>query len=336
VRACALRTALLKPHEWEVVSAIDSSTEIIAWFKERGALPEEVTDVADAERAAHQAVIHSSSALLRFARGELGDMLRFFLRYYDLINLESVIQRIHAMVEGTPTQGIPYDTGSMGLFDDVLGDVTNFAALSRLVKGTPFAAAYEAGLGRYYEDEDVSRLVEGIEVVFFAEWVKAAQACGFRLKNGTDNSGLAVFLAERIIESAVRLKVHREAEQSRVVEWLSLVTDEKGLDTCLEAIASDDEDEAVMALAHLLLPKALLAKAGLPRRSEAKAGALSLLRVVVLRRALKAGRGIVFSADFLTSFLVLQIYQALELTLLLESKETGIADIPSAYGEVAA
>ena len=336
MRACALRTALLRPHEWEEVAGLDSATEIIARFKERGALPDDVTDVAAAERAAHQAVIHSSSALLRFAQGAMGELLRSFLHYYDLINLESVIQRIHAMVEGAHAQGIPYDTGSMGVFDEVLGDATNFAALSRLVRGTPFASAYEAGLQRYYEDEDVSRLIETIEVAFFSAWVDAAERCGFTLKQGTDNSGLAVFLVERIIESAVRLKIHRDAEQSRVVEWLSLVMDEKGLDACLNALDADDDDEAVMALAALLLPQKLLAKAGLSRRSEAKADALSVLRVVVLRRVLQAGRGISFSPDFLTSFLVLQIYQALELTLLLESKETGIADIPSAYGEVAA
>ncbi len=344
VRACALRTALLRPHEWETVAGLDSATEVIAWFKERGVLAGDVADVAAAERAAHQAVIHSSSALLRFARGPLGNLLGFFLHYYDLINLESVIQRIHALVEGERSQGIPYDTGSMGIFDDVLGDATNFAALSRQVRGTPFAAAYEAGLQRYYEDEDVARLIEGIEVAFFAQWVAAAAGCGFQLEQGTDNSGLAVFLVERIIESATRLQVHREAEQSRVVEWLSLVAEGKDLDACLDALSAGNEDAAVMALARLLLPKALMAQAGLPRRSGAEAGtlgrgpsaALSLLRVVVLRRALKAGRGIVFSADFLTSFLVLQIYQALELTLVLESKETGITDVPSAYGEVAA
>jgi vacuolar-type H+-ATPase subunit C/Vma6 len=334
VRACALRTTLLRPHEWEDVAGVDSAAEVIAWFKERGVLAEEVSDVAGAERAAHRAVIHSSSALLRFSRGPLADLLGYFLHYYDLINLESVIQRIHAMVEGEDAQGIPYDTGSMGIFDDVLGDVRNFAALSRLVQRTPFAAAYEAGLRRYYEDEDVSRLIETIEVAFFADWVEAAKRCGFKLKGGTDNSGLAVFLVERIIESAVRLKVHREADQSRVVEWLSLVTDALGLELCLDALDAEDEDEAVMALATLLLPKELMAKAGTP--GSGPTGALSVLRVVVLRRALKAGRGIVFSADFLTSFLVLQIYQALELTLLLESKETGIADIRSAYGEVAA
>jgi hypothetical protein len=334
VRACALRTALLRPHEWEEVAALDSVTEVIARFKEREALPDDVSSVAEAERAAHQAVIHSSSALLRFAHGPLGDLLRCFLRYYDLINLESVIQRIHAMVEGEHMQGIPYDTGSMGLFDDVLGDVTNFAALSRMVRGSPFAAAYEGALLRYYEDEDVSRLIETIEVAFFAEWVDAAERCGFSLKAGTDNSGLAVFLVERIIESAVRLKFHREADQSQVVEWLSLVTDENDLDACLAALDAEGDSEAVMALAALLLPKSLMAKAGKP--GSGPSSALSVLRVVVLRRALQAGRGIAFSADFLTSFLVLQIYQALELTLLLESKETGITGVPSAYGEVAA
>jgi len=334
VRACALRTALLRPHEWEEVARLDSSEEIIARFKERGALPEGIADVAAAERAAHQAVIHSSSALLRFAKGPLADLLRSFLHYYDLINLECVIQRIHAMVEGEDAQGIPYDTGSMGLFDAVLGDVTNFAALSRLVKGTPFAAAYEAGLLRYYEDEDVSRLIEGIEVAFFAAWADAAARCGFDLKKGTDNSGLAVFLVERIVESAVRLKIHREAEQSRVLEWLSLVADGKDLDDCLAALEVEDDGEAVMGLAALLLPKVLMAKVG--KAASGASSALSVLRVVVLRRALQAGRGIVFSPDFLTSFLVLQIYQALELTLLLESKETGITDAISAYREIAA
>jgi hypothetical protein len=334
VRACALRSTLLKPQEWHDLVAMDSIESIMAWLKGRGVLPDDTPDIATAERTAHAAVIHSSSALLRFARGELSDLLRFFLHYYDLINLESVIHRIHAMAEGERVQGLPYDTGVMGIFGSSLGDATNYAALTRMLKKTPFAASYEAGLRRYYEDEDVSRLVEGIEVAFFADWVTAAQRCGFNLKNGTDGSGLAVFLVGRIIESAVRLKVHRGAETSRVVEWLSLVADGNVLEGCLEALTDDADDAAVMTVARLLMPKTLLAKVEAGRGGSREA--LARLRAVVLRRVIKAGRGITFSADFLTSFLVLQIYQALELTLVLESKETGIADVTFAYGEVAA
>jgi hypothetical protein len=334
VRACALRSTLLKPQEWHDLVAMDSIESIMAWLKERGVLPEDTPDIATAERTAHAAVIHSSSALLRFARGEVSDLLRCFLHYYDLINLESVIQRIHAMADGEQAQGLPYDTGALGLFEASLGDATNYAALTRMLQNSPFAAAYEEGLRRYYEDEDVSRLVEGIELAFFAEWVAAAQRCGFMLKNGTDGSGLAVFLVGRIIEAAVRLKVHRGAETSRVVEWLSLVADDRVLDACLDALTGEADDAAVMTVAGHLLPTSLLAKVP-PGRGSAR-DALARLRVLVLRRVIKAGRGITFSADFLTSFLILQIYQALELTLVLESKETGISDVAFAYGEVAA
>ncbi|MBT7701410.1 MAG: hypothetical protein HN700_14035, partial [Verrucomicrobia bacterium] len=106
------------------------------------------------------------------------------------------------------------------------------------------------------------------------------------------------------------------------------------LDACLDALTGEADDAAVMTVAGHLLPTSLLAKVP-PGRGSAR-DALARLRVLVLRRVIKAGRGITFSADFLTSFLILQIYQALELTLVLESKETGISDVAFAYGEVAA
>lgn len=334
VRACALRSALLRTEEWGAVSAERSADGVIAWLKERETLPEDVADVASAERAAHQAVIHCSEALLRFAEGALGALIGHFLHYYDLINLESVIHRVHAAVDIEQAQRLPYNTGVMGTFDDVLADVTNFAALSRMLQGTSFAAAYEAGLQRYYEDEDVTRLIEAIEVDFFASWVRSAEACGFGLSHPADSSALSAFLIERIIESTVRLKVYRQVEMSRVVEWFALVTEGNVLDACLEAANASNEDEAALALARLLLPQGFVAGIGEGDRDSGTV--LSQLRVAVLRRALKAGRGITFCSDFLASVLVLHVYQAMELTVLLESKETGIMEIPLAYGEIAA
>jgi len=334
VRACALRSGLLRPHEWHALMEMGSADTVITWLQARGVLPAEATAIPAAERSAHQTVIQSSSALLRFARGDLGDLLQFFLTYYDLMNLESVIHRLHGTVEGGTSHGRPFETGPLGLLDASIGDVSNFAALARLLKRTLFAPPFEAALQRYNEDEDVSRMVESIEVAFFAGWIAAAKRCGFRLNGGTDGSGLAVFLVECVSEAAVRLKLHRDAETSRIVEWLSLVTEGRPLDACLSVLSEGGDNGAVLKLAAILFSKRLVP--GASQEPTGSLAALSLLRVMVLRQAIKANRGITFNADFLTSLLVLQRFQALELTLLLESKDAGITDVTSAYGEIAA
>ena len=53
---------------------------------------------------------------------------------------------------------------------------------------------------------------------------------------------------------------------------------------------------------------------------------------IVMHAALKATRGMAFNADFLTGFLVRQMCQARELTVLLESKEMDEAVAPAVSG----
>ncbi len=322
VRACALRSTLLRPEEWRTLSALGSSAAAITWLQQRGVFSGNIPNVFAAERAAHEAVIHDSTALLRFARGDVAELLRFFVWHYDLLNLESLIYRIHAMPESDQGLEQLYPTGSVGALRKGLSGVTNYATLARVLKGSVFAAPFAEALLRYHDDEDVAQFVERIELGFFTLWVQAAKRCGFQLAPNVDGSALAVFLVGRVIETVVRLKRYRAAESSRIVGWLSIVAKGAKIEACLEALDSDSDAAAVQALVEILLPltmqKRLLSKAQQSARPEA------LLRRLVWLSASKANRGIVFNVDFLTSFLTLRVHQARELTMILEAKDAGV------------
>ncbi|MBN1673386.1 MAG: V-type ATPase subunit [Kiritimatiellae bacterium] len=326
VRACALRSTLLRPAEWRSLAEAESAAAVLDWMRRRGVIGGDGGDLVLAERAAHDAVIRSASALLRFAKGSLFRLLRFFVWAYDLLNLEQAVRCIHFASGEPPQAGPMFRTGRFGmLLSAELASVTNYAAVARLLRGTPLARPFHAGLLRYREDEDVVRLVEALDAALCAEWVGAARSCGFRVRDRTDGRGLSVFLAARVLEAAVRLKVHRRAESSRVIEWLSLVAEGGTLEACLSALDTENAETAGGRLADLLLPAAgpFFAVSSSAR-----------LQHVVLRHAARAGRGITFDADFLTGFLVLQTVQARELTVWLESKD---ADLPiegcSVYSE---
>ena len=325
VRTCALRGALLTPEEWQTLRGLTGSGGVIDWLKNRGTLSGEVGDVPAAERAGQEAVIRSASGLLRFARGALAELLGFFVHYYDLLNVESVAHRIHAFPdEAEAPRGRFYDTGPFGLLRPAALDaVTNYPALGRALRRLPFAAPFETALLRYREDEDVVRLVERIEVAFFADWVRTAESCGVRTRAGTHASPLRVYFLVRAIEAVVRLKMHREAETSRVVRWLSPVAPPKGVEACLSVLSGDTQSDIVRELVGALLPTA--SKAHQDPETLGPRGRWGELDGIVMHAALRATRGISFNVDFLTGFLVRQMCQAKELTVLLESKE---ADLP--------
>ena len=333
VRACALRGALLAPEEWQAIAGLTGSGGVIAWLKNRGILTGEVTDVLTAERAAQEAVIRNASGLLRFAREALADLLRCFVHYYDLLNVESVVHRIHAFPdEGTRQRGRFYDTGPFGLFrPTALDAATNYPALGRALRHSPLAGPFEAALARYREDEDVVRLVERIELAFLANWVHTAERCGIRPRSATLASPLGVFFIARAVEAAVRLKMYREAETSRVVQWLSPVAPANRVDKCLALLYGDTQSDFVQELVGVLLPTA----SGAHQAPETLGprGRWGLLDRIVMHAALKATRGISFNADFLTGFLLRQMWQARELTVLLESKEADLRVPASAPGE---
>jgi hypothetical protein len=328
VRACALRGALLGAGEWRVLAGLDSSGAAIEWMKNHGVCAAGVVDVLSAERSAHEAVIRTASRLGRFAQGSLTELLRCFVRYYDLLNVERLVHRIHALSDETGSSGGRfYDTGPSGLLRPAaLEAVTNYPALGRALRHTPFAAPFEAALPRYHEDEDVVRLVEKIEVAFLANWIRAAGSCGLRTRDSAGTSALGVFLVARVIGAAVRLKQHRGAESSRVVEWLSLVAAPARVDACLAILSRADEPDPVQDLVDVLLPGASRPRAR--SQSFGPRGPWGFLDEVVMHAALQATRGIAFNADFLTAIVVRQMCQAKELTVVLESIEAGLAVPP--------
>lgn len=324
VRACALRSTLLAPEEWPSLGRLSDAGAVIDRLKTRGVLRDGVTDVLAAERDAHESVIRNATALLRFSRGALAELLRCFVKYYDLLNVASVIQRIHVFPdEHERPQGRFYDTGPLGLLRPATLDaVINYPALRHALRGSLLAAAYDAALLRYREDEDVTRFIERLDLAFFGHWVAAAGRCGIRPREGAGASALSLFFVSRAIEAAIRLKLYREAETSRVAQWLSLVAPRDRVDACLAGEAGADASSLAQELLALLLPTAGGTER-VPEQSDTRS-LRGILDRAVVQAATKATRGIAFDVDFLTGFLLRRLYQAREVTVLLESKETGL------------
>lgn len=324
VRACALRSALLAPDEWQALAALGDAGAVIERMKARGALGRDVADVLSAERSAHEAVIRNASGLLRFAGGPVAGLLGFFARYYDLQNIACVVRRIHSLQdEDDRPPARFYDTKTFGLLRPATLDaVTNFPSLVRALRHAPFAASLATAVQRYREDEDPVRLVERIEVDFFADWVRAAERCGVGPRQLV-STAMGVFLTAHAIEAAVRLMAHREAQSSRAVEWLSRVALSDRVDASLEILSRQTEADPVKDLVDVLLP-GVSALDATPEAGLGPRGRWGLLDDIVWRAALKSTRGISFTAEFLTGILVRQFCQARELTVLLESKEADL------------
>jgi len=333
VRACALRGVLLAADEWPRLAGIAGTGAAIEWLKARGVVDSGVAGLLSVERSAHASVIRNGTGLLRFVRGPLSDLLRCFVYYYDLLNVESVAYRIHTFsVEEGHAAGRLYDTGPFGLFSaGALDAVTNYAALGRALRHSVFANAFDAGLVRYQEDEDVVRLVERVEVAFFANWVGAAERCGVFVRGVAGRTALGIFFAARAIGAAVRLKLYRQAQTNRIVEWLSLVARQSEVERCLALLSGTAEAELVREMAGILVPSASTDDGVEPWMSGPR-GIWGFLDGLVMRAALKRTRGIAFGPGFLTAILVRQMCQARQLTVLLESKHVDLAVPLSAAG----
>jgi len=331
VRACALRAGLLKPDEWRLLDSTGSAADAIAWLQQRGVLAESVDNVVSAERAMHKNMIRNTVALLRFARKDLSALLKFFVQYYDLLNFQSAIRRVHAGEKSGRQSCELYDTGTFGMFSaQGLESATNFAALAGVARNSILAKPFNAALLNYHESEDAARLVEAVEMAFLKQWVKVAGRCGFHIGMLNDRSGLSAFLVTRVIEAVIRLKFHRGAERGRIVEWLQIVAKGRGMTECLAAIDCDNENEAYWNLARVLLPGSFV-----PDVKPEGGGytCLRMLHACVLKRVTQVTRGLSFSADFLVSFLLLHLSQIREFTILLESKESGLTSVRSLYLE---
>lgn len=333
VRACALRGGLLKPEEWRALDSVDSSAAAIAWLQQRGVVGADVADVASAERAMHDNMLRNTAALSRFARKDLSELLKFFVWNYDLLNFQGAIRRIHdGQEQGKSARGL-YDTGTFGMFSaNTLESATNFAALAGVVRYSMLGKPFSAALVHYNDSEDVSRLVESVEVAFMRQWMSAAARCGFNIGMVNDRSGLSAFFISRVIEAVIRLKFNRDAESDRLIEWFRLVSKGRGMNECISAIDCEDKNEALYNLARMLLPKDLVGDA---KPAEGGYAGWRMLHAGVLKRVSRTTRGVAFNADFLVSFLILHLSQIRELTIVLESKESGITSVRSLYLEAA-
>ncbi|MBN1557743.1 MAG: V-type ATPase subunit [Lentisphaerae bacterium] len=320
VRACALRAAFLGPGDWRTAAGLAGADDVVAWLKARGLIGDGVADVLAAERAAHASLIRHASGLLRLVRGPAAALLRYFVWYYDLLNLEGAALRIHGFPDA---QARPparfYDTGRFGLLRPAALDaVTQYPALGRVLRHTPFAGPFQEALAGYRDDEEVGRLVERLERAFLADWIAAAGCCGIRPADARRGSPLAVFFVARAVEAAARLMRHRAAERGRAVRWLTLAVPDPAAQRCLDRLSGARPAESLAAALGEVLP-------GAPERVDTAGSrsAWALLDRLVLQAAEKATRGIFFNMDFLTGILLREMYQARELTVLLEAKATG-------------
>lgn len=333
VRACALRNLFLATHEWQQVTAIANTEGIIDWLKKRGITTPQADSVSGIIRSAHELVAQRASAFLRFTRTESADLLKYFILYYDLLNIETAAYRIHNAIPEEDYQVDQfYTTGNFGMITPrILNNVTSFTALGRVVSRSIFEEPYTTASRRYQEDGDIVQFVENLDFVFFKKWIDTAEACGFSIRTGSGHSALRVFFTTRVIEIAVRLQRYRDAQSGELRNWLSLVTLSGNTENALRILSQqEDEHSQITGLVQLLLP--WIKEDDVKCRDLAPPGCWNMLNMITMEAALKATRGIVFNADFLCAFLIRQIYQARHLTMLLQAREAGIPIPDSGYG----
>ena len=223
VRAHAMRSRFFSAEDWRLLTEFRRLDDLLAWLRQRDMISSSATTVYEVERELHQINIRSAASILRFVHGSVREALKFFVYYYDLLNVETVIQHLHNMSGETDLSTTLYDTGLLGrVKTEKLARVTNFATLKTLLKGSVFFDSYRKALPRYEQNEDVSRFLNALEVDFMKRWVRAVGACGISDARGW-RSSFGAFVSSTGILAALRARFRRNWKQYDVEQWLDLV-----------------------------------------------------------------------------------------------------------------
>jgi hypothetical protein len=324
-----MKRLLLSDDEWRKLRMSGSSDELVAKLVQRG-LVSEAAGLDAVERELRGECVAAASSLIRFLSGAGYDTLRFFIYYYDLLNIETVIAHLHFGSEAGVAEML-YDTGRLGLIKhDTLAAVSSFPALGSCLKGSVLYDAYKQGLESYERDGDISVFTAELELAFLKGWSLAERRC--RRMGGQGKSIFSVYLKTRAADAMLRLRFRRESAEHAVERWNGLVPGGLLGKDLRDWNALDSEKDAFKYLASRVFGRHHDVGAG----ADSSADETLLQRGMLneTRRALRRGD---FSIDYLLGFLFRLMLQAEDLVRLLECCDFGLdSDTASEYliGEI--
>jgi len=315
VRACALRARRITPARWRELLDAPTVTGVVGILSADGTLPHGVSEAGKVQRTLRQGFIDTAASLARFTHGDRLLAARGFAGWYDLINLEAAMYRLHGGHEGTGVP--PYNTGRIGLLKG--GEIAaagNFAALVRALRGSVFDPACRRGLEVYRESLDIARFACEVERGFLMWWLAAARRCA--ADSGEDDRSFVLheFISLRLARAAAMMVVRGEHIHA-VDDWTAPIG---------QRIAEEAAPDAV-ALFRRLADRVHTGKGTAPLGRdvtdfpEAERAADRWMA----RAAGKAQSGIRFDDNFLFGFLLVRFFETEALSALVECKELGLA-----------
>jgi hypothetical protein len=315
VRAHAMKRLLLDQDEWQRLLLTSGRDELIGRLAQRG-LVSGVSGMAAVERELRGRCITAASSLVRFLSGAAYDTVRFFVYYYDLLNIETVIAHLHFGSDDSIAD-LLYDTGRLGMVhSELLAAATSFPALGKSLKGSVLYDAYNRGLELYERDGDVAAFLAELEFDFLRGWSQAER----RSRRGRiSKSVFDVYLRIKTADAMMRLRFRRESGEHAVDRWNGLVPGGLLGRDIREWRGMESESDAFGYLAERIFGRHSDIAVG----SDSAGDETQLLRGLLAetRRSQRRGE---FSVDYLLGFLFRLMLQAEDLVRLLECRDFGL------------
>ncbi len=327
VRARAMRSSFLTPADWKNIVSMHAVDDVVSLLGQKGLLTSSLNkDISFVEKELRENNISSAKALLRFAQEPVRDAIRFFIYYYDLMNIETIIHHLHVGADHADIDSLLYSTGGQGMVDkDLLASVTSFASLANILHGTVLYNSFKNALVNYEQDENISAFVSAIELDFIKSWSKTVASCSNGFRQGVGGvPSFDAFLRVKSADAVFRLRFRRESQVHDFTAWSSLVPGAPLTGSMSEWMEISGEEEAYNYLINIVFSKQMLKDAATDNKNfNINLVDKQLMRMLwnVVKRS-QRNNG--FDADFLISFLFLMMLQTEDLIAVLECKDFGL------------
>ncbi len=224
------------------------------------------SSLGELERRLEEHTIRCCEKLLRFLKGDAAEFVQLLLQYFDLLNAKIVVRKLHSVQPELMEKDLSpllFDTGRWGWTKkDAWSALSNFAALSRALRGTFLFDSFQAALEQYKTDEDIFVFESALDLCYLHHLYEKGEAlsgmdrrhCGEILKHYRNLHNTIWFL---------RLKFLRGIESRRIFHSLIALPSLRSRTRVgdfdeapfVEALSASSEKEAYEHLVKALFPK---------------------------------------------------------------------------------
>ncbi len=319
-RARAMKWRILSRDDWARIIMMNSAEEIINFLKQKGLILSTSPSIEIAEKELREGEIYAASSLIRFIHGPAYDALKYFIFYYDLLNIETIIYHLHSGTENKELAGILYSTGRQGMVRaELLAGVTSFPALANTLRGTVLYKTFKDNLAEYEREGDITSFIAGIELEFMRNWHNAVKRCAGN-NYSSSNSSFDSFIKVKAADAMLRMQFYRDTSPHKLDTWAALVSGGLTRSALKEWREISDEQAASVNLIKMIFPRYFKSDMVIDNYPAADRQMMRALRYTVVRSQQRNE----FSLDYLISFLLLVMLQTEDLIKTLECKDFGL------------